>query len=206
MIDAGTVDLAAQKLKCRYSEPQRHYHTLEHISWMLRALKPDTLDQACETIELAVWFHDCVYDPVKGSPWNEDESICVWEDFADSTQSQVMADLKPCVSALIKATILHRLPDVLPEGLNALEVATFLDLDMGILSESAEAYEKYAHQIRQEYSHYPTTAYCAGRIKVLQSFFSRERIYLGYDADAMEKRARCNVEGEIGRLRSQETL
>ncbi|KAJ6598241.1 hypothetical protein DFH09DRAFT_903405 [Mycena vulgaris] len=189
----------AAGLLARYSEPQRHYHTLEHISYMLNALEPGA-SSIQETIELAIWFHDCVYDPAKGGPWNERESIRVWEEFVDSTQSRAMAYLKQPVSCLIEATILHQLPDVLPEALNASDVALFLDLDMGILAESPASYEKYAGEIRQEYSHYPIAAYRAGRAKVLQSFLLHEHIFLGRDKGAMEQRARENIQGEINRL------
>ncbi|KAJ7705584.1 hypothetical protein B0H17DRAFT_1038360 [Mycena rosella] len=188
--------LMAQELQSRYSEPQRAYHTPDHIAYMLNALDLAG-DPVHPTIELAIWFHDCVYDPIKGGPWNEKESIRVWEDFADSTQSRAMADLKPSVSALIQATILHQLPDVLPEGLNASQVAVFLDLDMGILGESPEVYAKYAQQIRQEYSHYSAEAYRLGRAKVLESFLLHERIFLGPGKEAMEQQARENIRGEI---------
>ncbi|KAJ7770262.1 hypothetical protein DFH07DRAFT_914991 [Mycena maculata] len=192
----------AAGLQARYSERQvRHYHTLEHISYMLNAL--DSRGAAHETIELAIWFHDCVYDPVKGGPWNERESIRVWEEFVDSTLSRTMIDLKPPVSALIEATISHRVPEVLPEDLDASEVAVFLDLDMGILAESPAAYDKYTRQIRQEYSHYSTEAYCLGRSKVLQGFLARERIFLGRDMEVMEQRARENIRDEINRLMLQ---
>ncbi|KAJ7097623.1 hypothetical protein C8R44DRAFT_643163 [Mycena epipterygia] len=184
----------ATGLQSRYSEPQRRYHTLEHISYMLGALEPG--GPAHETIELAIWFHDCVYDPVKGGPWNERESIRVWEEFCDSTKSPAMQP----VSALIEATILHQLPAELPEGLTASEVAMFLDLDMRILADSPAAYEKYAQEIRDEYSHYPLEAYRAGRSKVLQSFLSHERIFLRPDTAAMEQRARENIQGEIDKL------
>ncbi|KAJ7472429.1 hypothetical protein B0H11DRAFT_1729647 [Mycena galericulata] len=188
----------AAELQTRYSEPQRHYHTLAHISYMLSAFR--SRGAANEAIELAIWFHDCVYDPVKGGPWNERESIRVWETFADSTKSPKMRGLKPLVSALIEATISHRVPEVLPELLNASEVAVFLDLDMGILAESPAAYGKYAQEIREEYFHYSTEAYRLGRSKVLQSFLVNERIFLGLDTELMEKRARENIQGEINSL------
>ncbi len=55
-------DLLA-RLRTRYAEPQRHYHTLAHIEalrgWLGRyrtlALRPDD-------IETSIWFHDVVYD------------------------------------------------------------------------------------------------------------------------------------------------
>ncbi|KAF7369191.1 hypothetical protein MVEN_00246400 [Mycena venus] len=168
-IDGEIVRGMAAQLQTRYSEPQRHYHTLqvEHISYMLKAL--ESSGRADEIIELAIWFHDCVYDPVKGGPWNEKESIRVFEEFCDSTKSQKMADLKEAVSTLIEATVLHRLPEVLPDRLNTSEVAVFLDLDMGILADSSPVYEKYSQQIREEYSHYPAEAYRLGRSKPTSS-------------------------------------
>ncbi|KAJ6482489.1 hypothetical protein C8R45DRAFT_1001630 [Mycena sanguinolenta] len=198
-IDEEIVRLMAVELQTRYCESQRRYHTLEHISYMLRAL--ESTGQQNKTIALAVWFHDCVYDPVKGGPWNERESIRIFEEFADSTRSQRMTDLKEPVSALIEATILHRLPEVLPTRLDAAEVAVFLDLDMSILADSPRAYEKYAQQIREEYSHVSEEAYRMGRSKVLQSFLLHERIFLGPETEVMEQRARENIQDEIDRLR-----
>ena len=65
-------DLLAE-LRERYAEPQRRYHTLEHVR--------ESLDRAAETrsfqthpaeIDLAIWFHDAVYDPRRAD--NEERS------------------------------------------------------------------------------------------------------------------------------------
>ncbi|KAJ7677976.1 hypothetical protein DFH06DRAFT_1422360 [Mycena polygramma] len=201
-IDSGIsrdiIRLMAAELQTRYSEPRRHYHTLQHISYMLKAL--DSTGRGNEMIELAIWFHDCIYDPVKGGPSNERESILVWEEFVESTLSSDMANLKEPVSALIEVTISHRLPEVLPKRLSPPEVAIFLDLDMAILADSPPIYEKYSQQIREEYSHYPTETYRLGRAKVLQGFLLQERIFLGPETEGMEQRARENIQGEINRL------
>ncbi|KAF7313931.1 hypothetical protein HMN09_00551400 [Mycena chlorophos] len=200
-IDGELVKRTATDLQERYSEPQRHYHTLEHIGFMLDAFtKCDTTNVPRDIIELAIWFHDCVYDPVRGGPWNEQESIRVWEQFAEATCSQAMLNLKEPVSCLIDATISHHIPAVLAPPLEVSHAATFLDLDMGILAASPTVYETYANGIRHEYAHYSDTDYRAGRTKVLQNFLARERIFLAEGSEALEASARGNIESEIRRL------
>src|SRR5579862_8801291 len=52
------------RLAKAYGEPQRHYHNHRHIAECLaefdqaRGLAGDAV-----TVELALWFHDAVYDP-----------------------------------------------------------------------------------------------------------------------------------------------
>ncbi len=51
-------------LVAAYSAPDRYYHNLEHLTEMFRVagrLAPNTDDPAA--IQLAIWFHDAVYDP-----------------------------------------------------------------------------------------------------------------------------------------------
>ncbi|HVL11359.1 MAG TPA: hypothetical protein VM529_02255, partial [Gemmata sp.] len=51
-------------LVAAYSAPGRHHHTLEHLAEMFRVagrLAPQTDDPAA--VQLAIWFHDAVYDP-----------------------------------------------------------------------------------------------------------------------------------------------
>ena len=54
-------DLMIQK----YSEPQRHYHTLTHIERMLKLFSDwrQTNDLDYQVYILAVVFHDVIYDP-----------------------------------------------------------------------------------------------------------------------------------------------
>src|SRR6478735_9180828 len=48
------------RLVAAYSEPHRHYHTLEHLAEVFRVVGRLGGGPA---VELAVWFHDAVYDP-----------------------------------------------------------------------------------------------------------------------------------------------
>src|SRR6266508_1007627 len=50
-------DALARELLDRWREPHRHYHTLAHLAAMLAIVGQ------WPVVELAVWFHDAVYDP-----------------------------------------------------------------------------------------------------------------------------------------------
>ena len=56
-----------------HSEPQRHYHTLQHIEHLLNRLERVPLQDA-EVVQLAVWFHDAVYAVPAGQVSNEEAS------------------------------------------------------------------------------------------------------------------------------------
>src|SRR4051812_47839725 len=50
-------------LNQRYSEPHRHYHTLDHVFAMWTCLR--NLDEKATLLpplQLAVWYHDVIYD------------------------------------------------------------------------------------------------------------------------------------------------
>ena len=61
------------ELERRHTEPQRHYHTLEHLEAMFRHWDAhrDALRDP-EAVALAIFFHDIVYQP--GRADNEAES------------------------------------------------------------------------------------------------------------------------------------
>src|SRR5438445_1363039 len=65
-----------ERLMTVYAEPQRHYHNQQHIAECLTEF-----DQALHLArrpveaELALWFHDAVYDPIRGD--NEEQSAAL---------------------------------------------------------------------------------------------------------------------------------
>ncbi|MDB6135723.1 MAG: hypothetical protein JWM59_3966 [Verrucomicrobiales bacterium] len=46
----------------RYAAPERYYHNLAHIGKMLDGL--EATGAGTPERELAIWFHDCVYEPM----------------------------------------------------------------------------------------------------------------------------------------------
>lgn len=196
----GTNETTTQKwsdaLISRYTEPQRHYHTTEHIYAMLRDLdfhlhliKDET------TMKLAIFFHDWIYDP-QGKD-NELESINCFKEFAAETS--LPESITTRVSEYIECTITHTLP--VNDGEADNDLLLFLDFDLEVLSRTEADYALYAAQIRQEYSHFSEGDYCAGRIKVLEKFLERARLYFS-DAfhELHEGTARENLKHEIGLL------
>ena len=60
-------------LLAAYSEKHRHYHTIKHIDHCLRELDgAKSLAHDPAEVELALWFHDAIYDP--HSSKNEERS------------------------------------------------------------------------------------------------------------------------------------
>ena len=83
----------SQQLLTAYSEAGRYYHTLQHVAHMLAGLQQhknclSALEE--RALELAIWFHDCVYDTTSSEVGgNERGSIAVWQAFAEHMVSLI---------------------------------------------------------------------------------------------------------------------
>lgn len=184
-------------LRARYAEPQRHYHTWEHIEALLRWFEQRRLhlhDPA--VVELAILFHDAVYDPTRSD--NEAESARLLE-------AAALPGVDDAVRAgavrLIKATARHQIPEDLASADRG-DMAEFLDMDLSILGAPPEVFDVYEDAIRREYAFVPEPLYRAGRRGILESFLDREQLYFSdWGQASFERQARANLERSIQRLR-----
>jgi len=178
-----------------YCEPQRHYHTLTHIWYMLRllVLHSDICKQT-SVIHIATWFHDCVYEPKEKD--NELRSVLVFKEFANEASSSTLYEISDLIEQYIKATIKHRIGDS-----NDSDLALFLDLDLSILGSPSPQYTRYSKQIRSEYIHVPLEDYRKKRAIVMKSFLERKVLYFTkqFQKD-LEGKARSNLSKEIDSL------
>lgn len=181
-------------LVAAHSAPDRHYHTLEHLAEMFRVvsrLAPTTADP--RAVQLAVWFHDAVYDPRAKD--NEARSADLAVDLLGPIG--VPASTLERVVQLIRATA-HLSSDESPA--NA-DTAVLLDADLAILGAAEERYLRYAADIRREYGWLVGADFRAGRAAVLRRFLARPRIYwtpLMFEEG--EQRARANLTAELEQL------
>ena len=168
----------------QYSRECRYYHTLNHI----QKLYDNVLGQN-ESIELAIFFHDLVYIPMKIPEFatNEEQSANYFLEFLNETGLSVFEE----VFKIILATIKHT---PLTGTLNELE---FLDLDLSILLSNDEEYIEYAENVRREYSWYTDEEFKKGRKAVMEAFLNRENLFFTPRFRQVERKARENISNEI---------
>ncbi|MBE7368803.1 HD domain-containing protein [Ramlibacter pallidus] len=181
------------QLVAAYSEQHRRYHTLQHLRECLAHFEAASmLARRPAEIELALWFHDAVYDPQRGD--NEQRSA----DWAHRSIIAAGCGEAPAqrVAAMVRATQGHAAsadPDT----------QLLLDVDLAVLGAAPARFSEFEAQVRAEYAHVPDDAFRAGRARVLQGFLERSRIY-GTVAfhDALEGRARANLGQALSRLQA----
>lgn len=183
------------QLNERYSEDHRAYHGWIHIGAMLTDLdsvrfQPDFSALDLDEVELAIFFHDVIYDPRASD--NEARSAAVFREAA----SAMPPDRIDRVTELILATARHEASVDPPTRL-------LLDLDLAILGATPNEYRRYDGAIRAEYEHVPQSQWRTGRSAVLEKFLARPVIYqTAYFHDRLENTARQNLTRELDALAS----
>lgn len=179
-----------EQLLAGYSEPHRHYHTLQHLGECLAMFDSVRgLPEHPDEVELALWFHDAIYDTHR--PDNEERSA----DWARAAlrEAGVANDAADRVHALIMATR-HTANPVLPDE------QLLVDIDLSILAAEQARFDEYEEQIRQEYAFVPRWLFRRKRRAILQGFLDRPSIYsTAHFKQALEQLARENLKQAITR-------
>lgn len=190
-LDEKTAEDTFEVIQENYSSPDRKYHNLRHVLFVLNSIDEvgeDSGIQNLDSLRLAAWFHDIVYDPRSNN--NEGQSALLMREVLGTHLPTESIDN---VATTILATRSH-------EPINS-EGQILLDADLAILGSSEEDYDKYAAQIREEYAHVSDGDYRWGRIKVLTNFLEKPIIYQTPYFKQFERRARQNIAREIEILR-----
>lgn len=179
-----------------YSDPGRAYHNWRHIDSMLAGLdgvrsEAELADARFDEVELAIFFHDAVYDP--SAKDNEAKSAALLSELAAHHGEKTPGALER-VTTMILATASHA-----PSA----DVSTrlLLDLDLSVLGSAEADYSRYALNVRAEYAAVPEAAWRSGRAAVLRRFLDREAIYqTTCFRRTLEAKARRNLASEIAAL------
>jgi predicted metal-dependent HD superfamily phosphohydrolase len=176
------------ELQRRYGEPQRHYHTLQHLGECLTWFEREqALAERPGEVALALWFHDAIYDvhahdnEARSAEWARSALLA----------SGVQGEAAERVHALVMATR-H---DAVPEGRDA---ELLIDIDLSILGAERERFDEYERQVHAEYAFVPDAVRLPRRRAILQRFLAREAIYATPRMHALlEARTRANLARSI---------
>jgi predicted metal-dependent HD superfamily phosphohydrolase len=171
-----------------YGEPQRHYHSTQHLVECLNQF--ESVQSLCERgaeVEVALWFHDAIYDVHR----SDNEALSAdWARRA-AADGGVAIEVADRIQALIMATKHTANP------IGADEQA-LIDIDLSILGAGTARFAEYERQIRTEYAHVPEPLFTQKRRAILQSFLDRPRIYsTAHFYAELEDTARANLYAAI---------
>jgi predicted metal-dependent HD superfamily phosphohydrolase len=180
-----------QRLVSAYQEPQRRYHTTEHLGECLVLLGQHLdLAQSPAEVEMAMWFHDAVYDVTAS---NNEARSAEWA-YAALTEAGVLPVRAERVCQHIMATLHSALPEPGDQTL-------LVDVDLSILGAPRTRFDAYEEQVRAEYGWVPEPVFRQKRAEVLSGFLGRVAIYGTPELHALlESSARANLAWSIQRL------
>lgn len=173
-----------RELERHYREPHRAYHNLDHIGECLSEFEA-VRSCACapNAVELAIWFHDAIYDPRAQD--NEERSAQLAGDLLEPMGLPDVSIHE--VRSLILVTR-HTAPPTTPDA------SLLTDIDLAILGQPPGRFAAFEQQIRQEYSWVPPSEFAAGRAMILRGFLDRPTIYSTPTfRQKYEQRARTNL-------------
>ena len=172
------------EISARYAEPHRFYHTNQHLAecferWSdLRAQAQHPAE-----VEVALWFHDAVYDTHSDS--NEARSADLAREAALSLGGEAVSAQR--IHGLIMATR-HAAQPVDPDA------CLIVDTDLAILGAESARFAEYEQQVRQEYAWVPENVFRERRATILKGFLQRPHIFsTDLFRTRYERQARANI-------------
>ena len=181
-----------ERLLDAWSEPQRRYHTLQHLADCVERLEPHLhIAEHPGEVEFALWMHDAIYE-VKGRDNELQSAQWAASELQAIGQPQAVIDR---VHALVMATCHDALPRTADERL-------LVDVDLSILGTSPARFDDYEAQVREEYAWVPGWVFRRKRSEILAQFLSREHLFnTGVFRRDLEAQARLNLQRSLSTLR-----
>lgn len=167
LLDAAPPEGLFHELVARYSEPQRFYHTSQHMRECFSALAPAShLAKRLPEVQLALWFHDAIYDT---RAHDNEEQSAHWAE-----QSLIAEGVELKIATAVRKLVMATKHDAVPQGEDAKLV---VDVDLSILGAAEPRFAEYERQIRQEYGWVAEDIFRQRRADILVSLLNRSSIY-----------------------------
>lgn len=171
----------------RWSEPQRVYHDLHHISQVIgdvnqMAILYTLSAREIENLYLGAWYHDIIYVP--GAKDNEAKSAYLAE-------IQLPLGTGHYIAQMVLKTKDHVAPETFLQ-------ACLIDADLAGLGR--EQYHANSFRVKDEYPGITDEQWMVGRLTFLESFLARNTIYHTSWGARLEQSARSNMQAELDYL------
>ena len=175
----------------RYAEPHRRYHTWDHVLACLDARRRITM-AAVPEIDLALLFHDAVYEPLSTDNEARSAELLVDEGRRAWLEEGLLQRAEPLVRATTHATATE---------VDSEEACVVLDADLSILGAEPATFDVYEQRVREEFIRVDGAVYAAGRSGILRTLLERPSIYLTQRGRRLwEGSARRNLERSLASL------
>jgi predicted metal-dependent HD superfamily phosphohydrolase len=184
----GSPESAYARLAGAYGAPDRVYHTLWHVGHCLDEFdKARSLAARPDEVELALWYHDYIYDPREKDSVNVERSA---DAAAESARSMGLSDgLAERVRGLVLAT---KHTGSAPDP----DAALVADCDMALLGWPEETFADSYARVRAERRWLAEELFLESHRRFCANLLERPSIYLTesfrrrYEAKARENLAR----------------
>jgi predicted metal-dependent HD superfamily phosphohydrolase len=184
-------EATAHRLLAAWQESHRDYHGLRHLAECLEAI--DTLGGPAPqmaVVELAVWFHDAVFDPRARD--NEERSAAWLQEFAQGAGIPVGTAGR--AADLVRSTA-HRTG---VERLRGRDADVVHDADLAVLGAHELRFAEYEGGVRCEYGHVGSVPYALARGAFLRGLLEAGAIYRTAEFRASrEEQARRNLDARL---------
>jgi predicted metal-dependent HD superfamily phosphohydrolase len=181
----------------RYNEAHRRYHTPEHIVHCLQQFDAarDLITNDC-AVELALWYHDVVYDI--GA--NDNEALSA-EFFVRHAQGELSDELIATVQQLIMVTMhLCHQPKTVDE-------AYLVDIDLSSFGLPWERFQRDSIAVRKEFPQTPDDEFYPKQEHFLGELLRRESFcFTDFFRQRHERQARENISAYLQNLKAQGLL
>jgi predicted metal-dependent HD superfamily phosphohydrolase len=175
----------------KYDESHRYYHNKQHLTECLEKFTElRHLSENPAAIELALWFHDAIYDPLRH---DNEQLSAAWarSSVIESGHDEAIADR---IYDLVLATQHNAKP-------KTTDAKIIVDVDLSILGAQPERFLEYEQQIRKEYAFVPEATFQLKRGEILHYFLNQPTIFNTLIfIDRYEQQARTNLAQALARL------
>lgn len=191
----GLASRVYDAIEIHYNEPARFYHTPKHINHCLRQLDLASAFHPvdiCKQVEMALWFHDVIYDPLAGD--NEQQSADWYLKYASGVMSE---EFNQRIYELILITQHKEMPQ---------EIAGqyLVDLDLSSFGQAWEEVVIDSDAVRAEYQHLSDQDFISGQKKFLSFLIGRPSIFsTEFFKSRYEAAARRNILRKLDELDHQ---